>query len=145
MVDIETLTRLELSERHNGFIIKAIMYDGELYNNAVDTISDLLALLNGLYKRDRFFVDSIIATDDDHVVDCDTIVITTDIPPTKDEEEEQKAEAFLDTVTCDTGDCDLTAVQIVDYMHDNDELPEGVTLWQPFEDYQPKHLVEEHY
>ena len=50
-------------------------------------------------------------------------------------------EGFLEAITSDYRDCTLSPQEIVEYMRDKDEVPEGVTLWEPVENDSPANLV----
>lgn len=50
-------------------------------------------------------------------------------------------EGFIGQVTAGLDDTDLTAKEVVEYMEEHDEMPEGVDLWEPLEGSSPAQLV----
>ena len=48
---------------------------------------------------------------------------------------------FLQAVCSGIDDTDMTPKEIVEYMSDKNEMPEGVNLWEPLENDSPAYLV----
>jgi hypothetical protein len=57
---------------------------------------------------------------------------------------ELECREFLDHFTCNWEDAGMAALEIVNYMLEKDKMPEGISIWEPFEHYYPSDLVKEY-
>ncbi len=57
--------------------------------------------------------------------------------------EDKQLQDYLDTITAEYDECILKPYEIIKYMFEHDEMPYGLSLWEPLEYTSPRQLAED--